>query len=93
MTSAGLRAWDGSANLCETAGEGEIKPLEKVALARARPMLDRFGWLKKPRQRLEEKERELAKLWAELAGSERRLPGFFEGDAPVFFVLQERCSR
>ncbi len=50
--------------------------------------------LRKLRQRLEKKERELTKLRAELdeAGSERRLPGFFDRNAPVFFVVGQGKS-
>jgi Sulfotransferase domain len=124
MTSAGLRAGDGFLNLCETAGEGEIKPLEKVALTGARLLLDRFRSLlggktkttrsdgndkleltqqeirdknkrlKNLRQRLEKKDLELARLRAELAepGSERRLPSFFDREAPVFFVVGQGKS-
>jgi hypothetical protein len=50
--------------------------------------------LEKLRQRLEKRERELTKLQAELtkAGNERRLPGFFDRDAPVFFVVGQGKS-
>jgi Sulfotransferase domain len=50
--------------------------------------------LEKLRLRLEKKEQELTRLQAELseAGNERRLPSFFDRDAPVFFVVGQGKS-
>lgn len=67
---------------------------ENEELELARQQIRKNQGLEKLRQQLEKKERELTKLQAELGKvrSERRLPSFFDRDAPVFFVVGQGKS-
>jgi hypothetical protein len=73
--------------LCETAGQTEIKLLEKVTLKGARPLLDRLRSLLGGKTGVARNVDD-----EDLAGSERRLPGLADWNTPVFFVVGQGKS-